>query len=131
VTVLYLQEEWRPNDRWTLVAGGNYADTKPGGKKAQPRLAAIFHPNDRVAVKALYGRGFRPPSVFEARYEDPISNLPNPDLESEEITSRELSVMWQDESNHSADGLVVYRREYDAGGTWGCRERSCNVPVVM
>ena len=98
LTVLYLQEEWRPSDRWTLVAAGNYADTEPGGQKAQPRLAAIFHPRDDIAIKALYGRGFRPPSAFEANYEDAISYINNPLLESEEITSRELSVMWQTRS---------------------------------
>jgi outer membrane receptor protein involved in Fe transport len=77
------------------VAGGNFADTDPGGRKAQPRLAMIFHPRRDVAVKALYGRGFRPPSAFEASYKDYIDYIPNPALQSEEITSRELSVIWQ------------------------------------
>ena len=98
LTVLYLQEEWRPSDHWTLVAAGNYADTEPGGQKAQPRLAAIFHPRDDIAIKALYGRGYRPPSAFEASYEDTISYIANPALKSEEITSTELSVMWQKRS---------------------------------
>jgi outer membrane receptor for ferrienterochelin and colicin len=105
LTVVYLQEEWRPSQRWTFVAGGNFANTEPGGQKAQPRLAAIFHPRQNVAVKALYGRGFRPPSAFEASYKDYIDYIENPALESEEITSRELSVMWQG-NNVSAQGYV-------------------------
>ena len=92
--VLYLQEEWRPNDHWTLVAGGNFADTRPGGSKAQPRVAAIYKPRHDLAIKALYGRGFRPPSIFEADYADYITGLNNPSLSSEEIASTELSLIW-------------------------------------
>jgi outer membrane receptor for ferrienterochelin and colicins len=92
--VVYLQEEWRPTNRWTLIAGGNYADTEPGGEKAQPRVAAIYKPRADIAIKALYGRGFRPPSVFEAEYQDNTNQLSNPTLTSEEISSAELSVIW-------------------------------------
>jgi outer membrane receptor protein involved in Fe transport len=105
LTVLYLQDEWRPSDRWTLVAGGNYADTKPGGHKAQPRVAVIFHPRDAIAIKGLWGRGFRSPSVFESAYKDGISYIENPALHAEEITSRELSVMWS-APNFSAQGYA-------------------------
>ena len=92
--VAYFQEEWRPHLQWTLIAGGNYAKTEPGGDKAQPRVAVIYKPKTGLAIKALWGKGFRPPSIFEAAYEDQLTYVSNPDLTSEEITSSEISVMW-------------------------------------
>jgi iron complex outermembrane receptor protein len=93
--VAYLQEEWRPLDQLSLVAGGNWATTDPGGSKAQPRVAVVYKPRPVLSVKALYGRGFRPPSIFEATYADYTTNIPNPALRSEEISSSELSVVWK------------------------------------
>lgn len=92
--VIYVQEEWRPRDKISLVLGGNFANTDPGGSKAQPRVAVIFKPRPSLSVKALYGRGFRPPSIFEASYRDFQSQIDNPALESEQITSTELSTIW-------------------------------------
>ena len=97
--VAYAQEEWRPSERWTFVAGGTFAETDPGGQKAQPRLAAIYKPRRDLAVKALYGTGFRPPSIFEAGYSDYTDQIGNPALESEEIRSAELSLTWEARPN--------------------------------
>ena len=93
--VAYLQEEWRPLNQLSFVAGGNWATTDPGGSKAQPRVAVVYKPRPALSVKALYGRGFRPPSIFEATYADYTTNIPNPALRSEEISSSELSVVWK------------------------------------
>jgi iron complex outermembrane receptor protein len=92
--VVYAQDEWRPNDLLSLVVGGSWARTTPGGTRTQPRLAAIVKPRRGLAVKALYAQGFRPPSIYEATYADYEGNLPNPALRSEEIASIELAVLW-------------------------------------
>ncbi len=107
-TVVYAQEEWRPVERLTLVAGGNWADTRPGGSKAQPRLAVIVKPRRTLSIKALYGRGFRPPSIYEASYADYATQVPNPALRSEEIESTELSVLWTPTRRLSTQGYAFH-----------------------
>jgi iron complex outermembrane receptor protein len=92
--VAYLQEEWRPHEKISLVVGGSVADTRPGGAKALPRVALIVKPRPSLSLKALYAKGFRPPSVYEASYADFLTKIPNPALRSEEIGSAELSVLW-------------------------------------
>ncbi len=106
--VIYLQEEWRPLDQLSVVAGGNWARTEPGGSKAQPRVAVVYKPRSTLSFKGLYGRGFRPPSIFEATYADYVSNIPNPDLRSEEISSAELSMMWK-ATQHVAAQAYAFR----------------------
>lgn len=93
--VAYAQDEWRPLTRWTFVAGATFADTHPGGQKTQPRVAVIYKPAPQLAIKALYGTGFRPPSMLEAAYEDNVSSIGNPSLRSEQIHSAELSMTWE------------------------------------
>lgn len=108
--VLYAQEEWRPRDALSLVVGGNFAHTDPGGSKAQPRLALIVKPRPTVALKGLYGRGFRPPSIFEASYGDFRSQIENPALESEEIESFEGSVIWNPDRRLALQGYAFRSR---------------------
>jgi outer membrane receptor for ferrienterochelin and colicins len=108
--VVYLQEEWRPLEQLSLVAGGNWASTDPGGSKAQPRVAVVYKPRPALSVKALYGRGFRPPSIFEATYADFTTNIPNPALRSEEISSSELSVVWKVSPRVAAQGYAFRSR---------------------
>jgi len=94
LAVGYFQERWQAADWLALVVGGNYADTQPGGSKAQPRVAVIAKPRSNLSIKGIYARGFRPPSIFEAAYHDYVNQVDNPSLRSEEITSYELSTMW-------------------------------------
>jgi outer membrane receptor protein involved in Fe transport len=101
--VLYAQEEWRPLDRFSFIVGGNWAytsshsagaPTKTTDSKALPRLAVIYKPRPDLSIKALYGQGFRPPTIFEAAYPDYQAQIDNPDLRSERIESFEGSVIW-------------------------------------
>src|SRR5207247_460315 len=94
LAVAYAQEEWRPVTPLALIVGANFADTKPGGERAQPRAAVIVKPKPHLSLKALYTEGFRPPSIFEASYVDYVTQIPNPALRSERIRSGELSVVW-------------------------------------
>ena len=51
---------------------------EPGSSKAQPRVAVVYKPVPTLSFKGLYGRGFRPPSIFEASYADYQSQDPEP-----------------------------------------------------
>lgn len=106
--VLYAQDEWRPIDRLSLVVGGNWAHTSPGGTRAQPRLAVIVKPRRGLALKGLYARGFRPPSIYEATYADYQGDIPNPALRSEEIASTELAAIWNPVRNVSAQAYAFH-----------------------
>ena len=108
--VLYAQEEWRPLNQLSFVVGGNWAHTEPGSSKAQPRVAVVYKPVSTLSVKGLYGRGFRPPSIFEASYADYQSQIPNPALASEEISTAELSLMWKATSRLAAQGYAFRSR---------------------
>ncbi len=94
LAVVYLQEEWQAADKLKLILGGTWADTDPGGTTALPRVAAVFRPRSNLSIKAMWGRGFRPPSVYEATYADEVSQIGNPTLKSEEITTSEISLRW-------------------------------------
>jgi len=108
--VIYAQEEWRPLNQLSLVLGGNWAHTEPGSSKAQPRVAVVYKPRSTLSIKALYGRGFRPPSIFEASYADYQSQIPNPALASEEISSSELSILWKASHRLSAQAYAFRSR---------------------
>jgi outer membrane receptor protein involved in Fe transport len=101
--VLYVQEEWRPRDQLSFVLGGNWAYTSSRStgvssdttdSKALPRVAVIYKPRPDLSIKALYGQGFRPPTIYEASYGDYQSQIDNPELSSERIESFEGSLIW-------------------------------------
>jgi iron complex outermembrane receptor protein len=54
-----------------------------------PRFAAIFTPTKQDTFKALYGRAFRDPNLYELEYNDPGSNTPNLNLKPEVVDTFE------------------------------------------
>lgn len=116
----YLQEEWRPTKTLSFVVGATFADTEPGGQKVLPRVAVIYKPQPRLSIKALYGLGFRPPSLYEAENE-----ARNESLRPEEMRSLELSLLWDITSSVSLQayafdsrlsGLIRYHALAQGGG---------------
>lgn len=64
--------------------GGVYAENHGiYGSGIAPRAGVVAKPWSGGTVKALYGRGFRSPSVFETFFEDDFSQVANEDLEAE------------------------------------------------
>lgn len=64
--------------------GGVYAESHGiYGTGIAPRAGVVAKPWKGGTVKALYGRGFRSPSVYEAFFDDDDSQTSNEDLEAE------------------------------------------------
>ncbi len=88
--LFYLQDEWRPSPRITVVLGANYADSKPGGSVLLPRFSFIYKINENFNIKIIASRGYRQPSILESYFYDQ-DYLQNLDLKAEKITSYELN----------------------------------------
>jgi len=61
----FVQDEWKPFDKWTLTAGLRYDDYSDFGETWNPRLALVWQTTDALSFKALYGEAFRAPSFVE------------------------------------------------------------------
>jgi iron complex outermembrane receptor protein len=86
----YIQDEF-PLARNVIVnAGVRYDHYSTFGGTTNPRLAFIYDPTERSAVKLIYGSAFRTPNVFELYYLTPGTNVPNPNLKPEKIKAYEL-----------------------------------------
>jgi outer membrane receptor for ferrienterochelin and colicins len=87
----YLQDEWKPRSWFLLNAGIRYDRYSTFGGTLNPRLNLIFNPSQRSVLKVLYGRAFRPPTVYELYYHDNIQTKSNPNLKPEKISTYELA----------------------------------------
>lgn len=77
----------RPTDTLDISAALRYDDNSDFGGKTTGRLSAVWRPQDDLAFRAVYGTGFRTPSLYE-RYSD----SGDPTLQPEESRSYELGV---------------------------------------
>lgn len=61
---IYLQNEWRVTDRFTVNAGlrGDYADQAVQAGQVSPRLNAVWRPLDGTTLSLGYARYFTPPA---------------------------------------------------------------------
>ncbi len=60
------------------------------GNSVSPRVAVVYSPNPRTALKYIYGRSFRAPNAYENYYSDGVSIVaPTSPLKSETIRSQE------------------------------------------
>ena len=133
---LYLQDEWRPDPRWTISAGARVdltsVDTADIDGQANPRLGLAYTPVHGTILRASFGRGFRAPSIaerFASASGGGLRTKPNPSLLSERSTSYEVGVkqelplpasidialFWNEYNNlvepalDPADGMIVFR----------------------
>lgn len=65
---IYLQDEFRINERWLVNAGVRYDHYASFGGTANPRLAVIYQPTLKDSIKFIYGRAFRAPNAYELYY---------------------------------------------------------------
>jgi outer membrane receptor for ferrienterochelin and colicins len=80
---LFVEGEFKINKRLTAVLGGRVDKVQRIGVQGSPRAALIYQPTDRDTVKALYGRAFRSPNLYEQFYNVPGFNTGNPNLHPE------------------------------------------------
>lgn len=53
----YVQDEWRPSDRWILTPGARFNYFSDGEYiRVEPRVAVEYRPTDRVRLQGAYGR---------------------------------------------------------------------------
>ncbi len=87
----FAQDEFRIVENLILNAGIRYDHYDTFGNTTNPRLALIYNPVKKSAVKLLYGTAFRAPSAYELYYSSPAYNVKgNPDAKPEKITTYEL-----------------------------------------
>ena len=89
VMAAYVQDEVSLSKKMVLNAGVRYDHYSDFGGTTNPRLALIYNPGEKSAIKLLYGSAFRIPNDFERFYQSSV-NLPNPALEPEKIKTYEL-----------------------------------------
>lgn len=58
---LFLQNEWRANERFTLIGGIRFDDNRAYQSKLSPKLATNYKVNEKLRLKASYGAGFKAP----------------------------------------------------------------------
>ena len=86
----YVQDELelRKNLHATLEARHDYYTT--WGQTTNPRFAIVYDPFKRTTLKALHGKAYRAPNLYELYFGDETSVKENPQLQPEEMTSWEL-----------------------------------------
>jgi iron complex outermembrane receptor protein len=88
---LYMQDEFQIVNGLILNAGIRHDQYETFGGTTNPRIALIYNPFQKTVIKLLYGKAFRPPSVYESYYSDGgISSKTNPSLDPETIHTYEL-----------------------------------------
>jgi len=90
---LFAEGEYKATEWLSLTAGIRMDDIEGRGTSFSPRLAAVFTPTTKDTIKALYGRAFRAPNLYELYYSSPGQNDPNPRLTPEICDTYEL--VWE------------------------------------
>lgn len=87
---IYVQDEWQFADAWTSIIGVRADRSDVGSAQFSPRLGLIWQAAPTTTLKMLYGRAHRAPNAYERDYDDTVSQLANPGLDSETVDTYEL-----------------------------------------
>lgn len=89
---LYAQDEWRFLSDWLLTVGVRADHYSDFGLTTNPRLALVWTATADLSYKLLYGRAFRPPSIFESYSTGLYTAKGNADVEPTMLDTIEASV---------------------------------------
>lgn len=93
---IYMQDQWRFAEKWSLTAGMRYDHYDDNGENISPNLALVYEVNPNLRLKAIYGEAFRAPDFREMyKLAQGTPRLGNPDLSNEKISTWQAGVEWQ------------------------------------
>jgi outer membrane receptor for ferrienterochelin and colicins len=87
---VFIEDQFTLADQLILNAGIRTDRYEGFGSTTNPRLALIFKPAPKTAVKAMWGTAFRAPTAYELHYASGDSYAPNPNLAPETIRTAEI-----------------------------------------
>lgn len=87
---LYVQDQIQVLDKLGITIGAHYDRYESFGGITNPMLAIVYKPYDDTAIKLLYGKAFKGPTLYELYYTDGYATIGNEDLKPEKIQSYEL-----------------------------------------
>lgn len=68
IVSLYLQDDFQILNALSLLTGVRHDESSIAGGATTPRVAMIYNPAPGTTFKAMYGRAFRAPSLYESAY---------------------------------------------------------------
>ncbi len=98
---LYVQDEWRPNDKWLIVPALRYDHSSQFGGRVLPKMGATYFIDGNHRVKLNFGTGYVTPGLMELYYDFDMAGqthwVGNPDLKPEK--SKNYEIGWEQESD--------------------------------
>jgi outer membrane receptor for ferrienterochelin and colicins len=85
----FAQQEWEISPHWKAYLGGRLDISLYHDLALTPRVGLIYQPSANSALKLLYGRSFRNPSVFEQFYGDGVTQIGSSGLKPEQMQTIE------------------------------------------
>ena len=108
---LFIQDEFKIMDNLILNIGLRHDQYQTFGNNTSPRLALIYSPFEKSAIKFLYGEAFREPNMYEAFYHDGfVTQKSNPRLKPETIRTYEIAYdQYFHDKFHMTASVYYYR----------------------
>ncbi len=101
-----------PDDHWSVIYGGRVDNYRDVTTQTSPRLGIVFQPVADTAIKLVYQRAFRAPTIGEQYSVESVVNKLDPEtLKSYELIFLKQGADWKAEfvlfQNDWEDGILI------------------------
>ncbi|MDE0364373.1 MAG: TonB-dependent receptor [Gammaproteobacteria bacterium] len=108
---LFALYEWQPVGKLTLTGGLRSDDHERFGAETTGRVAAAFRPVPNLTLRASWGQGFKPPTIFQTTFFCCGAPAANDALRPERSEGVDFGAEWRPDSGLGHIGVTYFRQD--------------------
>ena len=108
---LFALYEWQPVEMLTLTGGLRSDDHKRFGAETTGRVAAAIRPVPNLTLRASWGQGFKPPTIFQSTFFCCGAPAANDALRPERSRGVDFGAEWRPDSGLGHIGVTYFRQD--------------------
>ncbi len=115
---VFAEDNWKLTDDLALLLSGRYDDNEKFGSQFSPKVYAVYHITDNLALKGGLTTGYKVPSLRQSATDFGSTSMGgvvigNPDLKPESSKNYEIGLSYENRGAGFSTSATIYKTDFE------------------